>query len=262
MMHYRKGENVEKPLTKDDLPFEDFLPKGSDFLWMHVNGGTKVNNVVTYAKNALDKGEHKNIVWSGHGGGVVKTISCAEIIKRSYPLYQVTRMCYTSVEEHWKPQMEGLEEIVAHRQIPSLHIYMSLEPIDDNVAGLQKPNSKTDFWIYDANSSNNQQSNGGNSQNSRRNQRPRKDGNQEQRRPQRPRQQQTQQSTNNNNDEQTNNDDATNVNNPSGSQPNKSSNSSKRRRPYPQQNRGPRQQNQNSNANNNKSADAGQAMES
>ncbi|XP_061399499.1 ribonuclease P protein subunit p25-like protein [Musca vetustissima] len=201
MMHYRKGENIEKPLTKDDLPFEDFLPKGTDFLWMHVNGGTKVNNVVNYAKNALDKGEHKNIVWSGHGGGVVKTISCAEIIKRSYPLYQVTRMCYTSVEEHWKPQMEGLEEIVAHRQIPSLHIFMSLEPIDGSVSGLQKPNSKTDFWIYDANS-HNQQSNGGagnsHNNNSRGNQRPRKGNQDNQRRPQKPRQQNN---NNNNNNE-------------------------------------------------------------
>lgn len=59
-----------------------------------VNGGTKVNNVITFAKKALDNGEHKSIVWSGNGGGVVKTISCAEILKRSYPLYQVTRMRY------------------------------------------------------------------------------------------------------------------------------------------------------------------------
>lgn len=36
-MHYRKGENIEKELTKDELPFEDFLPKGTDFLWMHVS---------------------------------------------------------------------------------------------------------------------------------------------------------------------------------------------------------------------------------
>lgn len=71
-----------------------YIPYWNNSL-LQVNGGTKVTNVVTYAKNALDKGEVKNVVWSGHGGGVVKTISCAEILKRSYPLYQVTRMCYT-----------------------------------------------------------------------------------------------------------------------------------------------------------------------
>ncbi|XP_065369606.1 ribonuclease P protein subunit p25-like protein [Calliphora vicina] len=172
MMHYRKGENIEKQLTKEELPFEDFLPKGTEFLWMHVNGGTKVNNVLTYAKNALDKGEHKNIVWSGNGGGVVKTISCAEILKRTYPLYQVTRMCYTTVEEHWKPQMEGLEEIVANRQIPSLHIFMSLEPIDDNVKGLQKPNTTTDFWVYNSNQNTPTTSSNNNSNHRQRNSNP------------------------------------------------------------------------------------------
>ncbi|TMW42906.1 hypothetical protein DOY81_012012, partial [Sarcophaga bullata] len=68
MMHYRKGENIEKQMTKDELPFEDFLPKGTDFLWMHVNGGTKVNNVLTYAKKALDKGRAQTCSF-GSGNG-------------------------------------------------------------------------------------------------------------------------------------------------------------------------------------------------
>ncbi|XP_037826385.1 ribonuclease P protein subunit p25-like protein [Lucilia sericata] len=226
MMHYRKGENIEKQLTKEELPFEDFLPKGTDFLWMHVNGGTKVNNVITYAKNALDKGEYKNIVWSGNGGGVVKTISCAEILKRSYPLYQVTRMCYITVEEHWKPQMEGLEEIVANRQIPSLHIFMSLEPIDDNVNGLQKPNTITDFWVYNNNQNNSATSSNNNSNHRQRN------SNQSQRR-QHPNQnrnpQQQPPRTNASNNPDTSNE-ATNRE--GGNQPRKSNNNnSKRRRP-------------------------------
>jgi len=38
MMHYRKAENVEKELSKSDLPFEDCMPKTQkDFLWMHVS---------------------------------------------------------------------------------------------------------------------------------------------------------------------------------------------------------------------------------
>ncbi|KAM7346095.1 ribonuclease P protein subunit Rpp25 [Cochliomyia hominivorax] len=221
MMHYRKGENIEKQITKEELPFEDFLPKGTDFLWMHVNGGTKVNNVLTYAKKALDKGEHKHIVWSGHGGGVVKTISCAEILKRSYPLYQVTRMCYTTVEEHWKPQMDGLEEIVANRQIPALHIFMSLEPIDDNVKGLQKPNTTTDFWVY-----NNPRAATHNNSNNNQRQR---NGNQNQRRPNHNHNRNPQQSRPNttNNPESTNEASGSNE----GNQQKKFNNKSKRRRP-------------------------------
>ncbi|EDW01994.1 ribonuclease P protein subunit p25-like protein [Drosophila grimshawi] len=150
MMHYRKAENVEQELSKTDLPFENCMPKThKDFLWMHVKGGTKVSNVIEFAQAALDKGEYRSLVWSGSGGGVVKTISCAEVLKRSHPLYQVTRMGYTSVEEHWKPQMDGLEEIIVTRQIPTLHILMSLDELSDSIEGLQKPNTNSDFWQYD-----------------------------------------------------------------------------------------------------------------
>lgn len=148
MMHYRKGENIEQELTKDDLPFDDCLPKlpQKDFLWMHVRGGTKVHNVTNYAKNALDKGEYRTVVWSGSGGGVVKTVSCAEILKRNYPLHQLTRMDQVTIEEHWVPQMDGLEPIVAKRKVPSLHILMSLDPIDESIGDVQKPNTTTEYW--------------------------------------------------------------------------------------------------------------------
>lgn len=63
---------------------------------LQVKGGTKVSNVVTHARNALQSGEHRVVVWSGCGpGGVGKTISCAEIMKRDLlNLHQVTRLCY------------------------------------------------------------------------------------------------------------------------------------------------------------------------
>lgn len=144
MMHYQKGENVEEEITKENLPFEN-LPK--DFLWMHVKGGTKVSNVIDYAKKALDNSEYRTLVWSGFGGGIVKTISCAEILKRSYPLHQITRLTYKTIEERWEPQMEGLEQIVANRQIPCIHILLTLDVIDDNTIGLQKSGSKTNFWV-------------------------------------------------------------------------------------------------------------------
>ncbi|XP_053962677.1 ribonuclease P protein subunit p25 [Anastrepha ludens] len=148
MIHYRKGENIEQELTKEDLPFDDCLPKlpQKDFLWMHVRGGTKVHNVIDYAKNALDKGEYRTVVWSGSGGGVVKTVSCAEILKRSYPLNQLTRMDQITIEEHWLPQMDGLEPIVARRKVPSLHILMTLDEIDESITDVQKPNTTTEFW--------------------------------------------------------------------------------------------------------------------
>lgn len=59
-----------------------------------MKGGTAVANVIDFAKKALQSGEHRTIVWTGYGGGVGKTISCAEILKRDFTLHQVTRLCY------------------------------------------------------------------------------------------------------------------------------------------------------------------------
>lgn len=116
-MNYRKGRNVEEELTRNDIQIEN-LPE--DFLWMHVSflyqirrwlgvslietlympqvkGGTAVPNVIEFSKKALQSGEHRTIVWTGYGGGVVKTISCAEILKRDFTLHQVTRLCYKTL---------------------------------------------------------------------------------------------------------------------------------------------------------------------
>ena len=92
MENYRKGKNVEEELSKEHIPIE-IIPE--NFLWMHVKGGTKVSNVVDFAEKAFKSGEYKSVVWSGSGGGVSKTISCAEIMKRnSKELNQVTRLAY------------------------------------------------------------------------------------------------------------------------------------------------------------------------
>ncbi|KAG4077065.1 hypothetical protein HA402_016052 [Bradysia odoriphaga] len=135
MMNYKKGKNVEEELTKDAIPIENLQ---QNFLWMHVKGGTKVSNVVDFAKKAFDSKEHRSVVWSGSGGGVTKTISCAEIMKRDSEseLHQITRLCYRKVEEYWEPQLEGLEQIVATRQIPCIHILLSLDKIDETASGL------------------------------------------------------------------------------------------------------------------------------
>uniref|UniRef100_A0A336M4U5 CSON003478 protein n=1 Tax=Culicoides sonorensis TaxID=179676 RepID=A0A336M4U5_CULSO len=134
MENYRKGSNIEEELSKDRIPIEN-IPE--NFLWMHVKGGTKIQNVIEYARNALDSGEHKVVVWSGSGGGVPKTISCVEVMKRHYKLHQITRLCYQKVDEIWEPMMEGLEQIVVKRQIPAIHILVSLDEIDPSTPGYQ-----------------------------------------------------------------------------------------------------------------------------
>lgn len=140
MNNYRKGTNIEEELARDRIPIEN-LP--DDFLWMHVRGGTKVGNVVDFARKNLESGQNKNVVWSGSGGGVGKTISCAEILKRNSKWHQVTRLGFQKVEETWEPLVEGLDEIVVRRQIPAIHIWMSLDEIDPGTPGYQVSTEKT-----------------------------------------------------------------------------------------------------------------------
>lgn len=144
MMHYKKGKNVEEDLSKEHIPIE-VLPE--KFLWMQVKGGTAVPNVVEYAKKALEDGSYRSVVWSGSDGGVGKTVSCAEILKRHFELHQVTRICYRQVEEFWDPQQDGLERIVAIRNIPCVHILLSMDEIDAKVAGYQHSKVQGGFWL-------------------------------------------------------------------------------------------------------------------
>lgn len=141
MNNYRKGTNLEEELTRENIPI-DVLP--THFLWMHVKGGTKVSNVVDFARKALDNNEYRHIVWSGSGGGTVKTISCAEIIKRYYkPVYQITRLGYQNMQENWVSNLEELEDIVVKRQVPTIHILTSLDPIEPKHSGFQVNTEKS-----------------------------------------------------------------------------------------------------------------------
>ncbi|XP_035908497.1 ribonuclease P protein subunit p25-like protein isoform X2 [Anopheles stephensi] len=143
MMHYNKGKNVEEEMSHDQFP-AGVLP--DQFLWMQVKGGSAVMNLVEHAKKALEDGTYRTVVWSGSDGGVGKTISCAEIMKRHFELHQVTRICFKTVQEFWVPQESGLEPIVAKRNIPCVHIITSLDEIDPKVPGYQHSKTQGGFW--------------------------------------------------------------------------------------------------------------------
>lgn len=91
--------------------------------------------MVSYSLTTLHRQPTNQTLFTG---GVVKTISSVEILKRSFRLlHQVTRLAYQNVEENWEPIVEGLDEIVVKRQIPAIHILTSLDPIDPNTLGYQ-----------------------------------------------------------------------------------------------------------------------------
>lgn len=50
------------------------------------------------------------------------------------------------VEEYWDPQLDGLEPIIATREIPAIHILLTLDEISDNLMGHQFSKTGTKFW--------------------------------------------------------------------------------------------------------------------
>lgn len=143
MEHYYKGKNVEEAFERDKIPIKD-IPE--NFLWMQVKGGSKMNNLLSHATGILKDKTANAVVWTGAGSAIPKVISCAEILKRQFSIkHQVTKLDVKKVEEYWEPKMDGLETIVVKREIPVIHILLSIQEVDASQLGYQtKGNVK--FW--------------------------------------------------------------------------------------------------------------------
>ncbi|KAF7282218.1 hypothetical protein GWI33_003018 [Rhynchophorus ferrugineus] len=116
MENYRKGRNDEELLDRIKIPISD-LPE--QFLWMQV----------------------RVVVWTGCGASVGKTVTCAEIMKREYnnTLHQITKLCYRSVDEYWDPLLSDMDQLVVKRKLPTIHICLSLNPLNTEDLGYQAP---------------------------------------------------------------------------------------------------------------------------
>ncbi|XP_059093362.1 ribonuclease P protein subunit p25-like protein [Tigriopus californicus] len=127
MDNYVKGENVETEDTLETIPIQG-LP--ADCTWMKIKPGTKLRNVIGYAKKDLaTKGL---ILISGHGNAVTKAISLGEIVKRgNRALVQYTQIAFKVFEEHWDPKSEDLDPLKVVREVPQIFIVLSKEPVPD-----------------------------------------------------------------------------------------------------------------------------------
>ncbi|XP_038215190.1 ribonuclease P protein subunit p25-like protein [Zerene cesonia] len=153
MENYFKGKNVEEEMERSKIPING-LPE--NFLWMQVKGGSKMVNLLSHASGILEDKATTAVVWSGAGVAIPKAISCAEILKRQFSIqHQVTKLTSKSVEEYWEPKLDGLETIVVKRQIPVIHIFLSVEQPLDTPLGYQTLHGKK-FWEQEQFSKQNQ----------------------------------------------------------------------------------------------------------
>jgi len=135
MENYSKGANLEKPLELCDVPINN-IPVG--IVWMKVKPASKMINLIEFAVKSLE--ENGIQLWSGIGPAVGKTVSCVEIIKRRFGnLHQISKINYQKCEELWEPKVDGLDTLKVVRNVPVIHILLSVNPLDMAELGYQAP---------------------------------------------------------------------------------------------------------------------------
>ncbi|NXM76920.1 RPP25 protein, partial [Serilophus lunatus] len=138
MENFRKVRTSEQEMP---LPFPDLPP---DVVEMKVKEGSKIRNLMNFALAQMELKGSRQIIFSGCGRAVTKTITCVEIMKRKLGgLHQVTKVRYKTVLEVWENQEllpdSPAQNLTVHKNVPSICILLSRDPLDPNQAGYQPP---------------------------------------------------------------------------------------------------------------------------
>ncbi|KAM3873542.1 ribonuclease P protein subunit p25-like protein [Diretmus argenteus] len=184
MENYRKSRTVEPPRR---CPFPGLPPDTPE---VRVKDGSKIRNLMRYALSRMEakpraaedeeKGRPKTgeggvaamevqeapsrppapekplsrqIVFTATGKGVAKVITCVEIVKRRLKgLHQHTKLLYNTAQEVWEPlePTAGLDSLTVSRNLPSIWILLSRDPLDPLVPGYQAPGSFDALWAQAA----------------------------------------------------------------------------------------------------------------
>ncbi|OWK58780.1 Ribonuclease P protein subunit p25-like protein [Lonchura striata] len=143
MENYKKTKIVEKPCPP---PFTD-LP--ADIIEMKVKDGSKIRNLMGYAMSKMEQDSVRQILFTGSGKAVSKTITCVEIMKRRLKeLHQITKVLFKQIEEIWEPIVPeaGLDALTVKRNIPAICVLLSKDALDPQESGYQAPGSFDAFW--------------------------------------------------------------------------------------------------------------------
>lgn len=131
--------------TEDSSPFP--IPGlAADILHMQVKEGSKIRNLLRFATARMqgeerdtNKTSPRQVVFTGSGRGVTKTITCVEILKRKVGgLHQVSKLFYKTVTTVWKSPQTGVESSMK-RTLPAICILLSKDPLDPQEPGYQAP---------------------------------------------------------------------------------------------------------------------------
>lgn len=132
--------------TEDNSPYP--IPGlAADILHMRVKEGSKIRNILQFATARMQKEgggsdgtSPRQVVFTGSGRGVTKTITCVEILKRKVGgLHQVSKLYYRRVNEVWENPEQGAPGITVEKTVPAICILLSKDPLDPQEPGYQSP---------------------------------------------------------------------------------------------------------------------------
>ncbi|MEQ2280651.1 hypothetical protein AMECASPLE_022092 [Ameca splendens] len=143
--------------TEEDSPCP-FPGLASGVLEMRVKEGSKIRNLMGFAMARMQGektgsaggatvGGLRQVVFTGSGRAVTKTITCAEIMKRKVGcLHQITKLRYKVLKEVWESNQGAPSEMTVHRTVPSISILLSKDPLDPQEPGYQPPEAFSALW--------------------------------------------------------------------------------------------------------------------
>ncbi|XP_023266884.1 ribonuclease P protein subunit p25-like protein [Seriola lalandi dorsalis] len=134
--------------TEDSSPYP--IPGlAADILHMRVREGSKIRNLLRFVTARMQEDRRddngtslRQVVFTGSGRGVTKTITCVEILKRKVGgLHQVSKLYYKTVNEVWESPQQGAAGTTMQRTVPAICILLSKDPLDPQEPGYQPPQS-------------------------------------------------------------------------------------------------------------------------
>lgn len=152
-VHPKLGNFKRVSRTEDSSPYP--IPGlAADILHMRVKEGSKIRNLLRFATARIQGGGEeggggivgptlRQVLFTGSGRGVTKTITCVEILKRKVGgLHQVSKLYYKTVNEIWESPQQGLPRVPVQTKVPAICILLSKDPLDAREPGYQPPQTQ------------------------------------------------------------------------------------------------------------------------
>lgn len=153
-----RAEGLKKVCRSEEDGPCPFPGLAAGVLEMRVKEGSKIRNLMGFAMARVQGGGEgrqqeaglRQVVFSGSGRAVTKTITCAEIMKRKVgDLHQLTKLRYKVVREVWESAEGGgaaASGTTVRRTVPSISILLSKDPLDPQEPGYQPPEAVLALW--------------------------------------------------------------------------------------------------------------------